>query len=833
MSIAIPFLALLLAGAFAAYHRMRLAVWVAIAASLLLVCWWLGANHAATIVALLLLVAISVTLLVPALRKPWITAPLLTFYTKILPPLSDTERTALEAGTVGFEGQLFSGKPDWSQLLSQPKPALTAEEQAFLDGPCEALCRMTDDWDISHVRADLPPELWAFMKDNKFFGLNIPKSYGGLGFSALMNHKVIQKLSSISSTVSTTVGVPNSLGPAELLMHYGTEEQKQHYLPRLADGREVPCFALTGPFAGSDATSIPDAGIVAMGQWNGAQVLGIRLTMDKRYITLAPVATLIGVAFRMYDPDGLLGDKKDIGISLALVPRDTPGLEIGRRHFPLNNPFQNGPVRGDNVFVPLSQLIGGEDYAGRGWQMLMECLSIGRSITLPSIASGGSKMAACVTGAYARIRKQFGLSVGRFEGVEEALARIAGKAYAISALSQATAAAVSRGENPAVPSTIAKYHCTEMGREVMRDAMDIHGGKGIILGPRNYLGRAWQALPISITVEGANIMTRSLMIFGQGAILCHPWVMKEMKAAQLEDPVERIDTFDRNLFGHIGFAISNAVRAFWFGLTSSMIGKAPGDDYTRRFYRKLDRYSAALAVMADTSMLLLGGKLKFKESLSGRLGDVLSQLYIASSLLKRYEDEGRPVGDQPLLAWAFHDAINKIETALSGALRNFPIRPVGWLLWLLIFPLGRRAQPPSDRLGHRAASLLMTPCDARTRLAEGVFLTPGEHNPAGRIDSYLPLVILAEPVERKFLKALKNSDIQALGFDAQLDEGVREGWITADERAQLEELRAMTLDAITVDDFEAWELQSAGYRSESGNEKNVVDAAISNARVAA
>jgi acyl-CoA dehydrogenase len=694
------------------------------------------------------------------------------------------------------------------------------------------LCRMSDDWDITHVRADLPPELWAFMKSNKFFGLNIPKAYGGLGFTALMNHKVIQKLSSISSTVSTTVGVPNSLGPAELLMHYGTEEQKQHYLPRLADGREVPCFALTGPFAGSDATSIPDYGIVSMGEWGGAHVLGIRLTMDKRYITLAPVATLIGVAFRMYDPDGLLGDKKDIGISLALVPRETPGLEIGRRHFPLNNPFQNGPVRGEGMFVPMSQLIGGEDYAGQGWRMLMECLSIGRSITLPSIASGGSKMSACVTGAYARIRKQFGLSIGRFEGVEEALARIAGKAYAISALAQATAAAVSRGENPAVPSTIAKYHCTEMGREVIRDAMDVHGGKGIILGPRNYLGRAWQALPISITVEGANIMTRSLMIFGQGAILCHPWVMKEMKAAQLEDPQERIDAFDCNLFGHIAFAISNAVRAFWFGLTSSRIGKAPGDDYTRRFYRKLDRYSAALAVMADTSMLLLGGKLKFKESLSGRLGDVLSHLYITSAMLKRYEDEGRPLGDQPLLAWAFHDSINKIETALSGALRNFPIRPVGWLLWLLIFPLGRRAQAPSDRLGHRAASLLMTPCDARTRLAEGVFLTPCANNPAGRIDSYLSKVILAEPVERKFLKALKNSDIEALQFDAQLDEGVRAGWISADERAQLAELRVMTLDAITVDDFEPWELRAAAYYGDFGREDSA-DANAGNDRAAA
>ena len=818
MSVAIPFLAFLLAGAFAAYHRLRLAVWAAMTACLLLACWLLGASPVTTLLAAFVVALVAVPLLVPGIRKPYITAPLLKFYTKILPPLSDTERTAIESGTVGFEGQLFSGKPDWEQLLSQPKPELTAEEQAFLDGPCEQLCTMVDDWDITHVRADLPPELWQFIKANKFFGLNIPKQYGGLGFSALMNHKVIQKLASISSVVSSTVGVPNSLGPAELLMHYGTDEQKQHYLPRLADGREVPCFALTGPFAGSDATSIPDYGIVTMGEWGGAQVLGIKLTLNKRYITLAPVATLIGVAFRMYDPDGLLGDKRDIGISLALVPHDTAGLEIGRRHFPLNTPFQNGPIHGEGVFVPLSQLIGGEDHAGKGWQMLMECLSIGRSITLPSTASGGAKMAAVVTGAYARIRKQFGLSVGRFEGVEEALARIAGKAYAISALSQATAAAVSRGENPAVPSTIAKYHCTEMGREVIKDAMDVHGGKGIILGPRNYLGRGWQATPIGITVEGANIMTRSLMIFGQGAILCHPWVMKEMKAAQLEDPVQRLDAFDVNLFGHIGYAISNAVRAFWYGLTWSKFGKAPGDDYTRRFYRKLDRYSAALAVMADTSMLLLGGKLKFKESLSGRLGDVLSQLYIASAMLKRYQDEGNPAGDQPLLAWAFHDAINKIETALSGALRNFPIRPVGWLLWAIIFPWGRRAQAPSDRLGHRAAALLMTPCDARTRLGDGVFLTPCANNPAGRIDSYLPKVILADPVERKFLKALKNSDIEALDFPAQLDEGVREGWITADERKQLEELRAMTLDAISVDDFDTEELRSAGYRDLHGRE---------------
>jgi len=810
MSIAIPFIALLLVGAIAAYHRLRLPVWAALSATVLVAAWMLGANGAATLVAGLLLALVAVPLLLPQIRLPFITAPLLKFYTRILPTLSETEQVALEAGTVGFEGELFSGKPDWHVLLDQPRPMLTAQEQAFLDGPVEQLCRMTNDWEITHVLADLPPEMWEFIKTNRFFGMIVPKEYGGLGFSALANHKVIQKLSSISSVVSSTVGVPNSLGPAELLMHYGTQEQKDHYLPRLANGREVPCFALTGPFAGSDATSIPDFGIVTMGDWNGAKVVGVKLTFDKRYITLAPVATLIGLAFRMYDPDGLLGDKRDIGITLALLPRDTDGVEVGRRHFPLNSPFQNGPLHGREVFIPLSQLIGGEAYAGKGWQMLVEVLSIGRSITLPSTASGGAKIAAVVTGAYARIRKQFGLSIGRFEGVEEALARIAGNAYAISALAESTAAAVSRGENPAVPSTIAKYHCTEMAREVIRDAMDIHGGKGIILGPKNYLGRGWQATPIGITVEGANIMTRSLMIFGQGAILCHPWVLKEMKAAALPDPDERLREFDRNLFGHIGFAISNAVRALWFGLTGARFGKAPGDSYTRRYYRKLNRYSATLALMADTSMLMLGGKLKFKESLSGRLGDVLSNLYIASAMLKRYEDQDRPVADQPLLAWAFHDAVNKMEIALSGALRNFPVRPVGWLMWLLVFPLGRRAQAPSDRLGHRAAALLMSPNEARDRLADGVFTTPCATNPAGRIDSYLAKVILAEPVERKFLKALKTHNIEALSFSAQLDEGVREGWINGDERRQLEELREMTLDAISVDDFDSEQLRAGG-----------------------
>jgi acyl-CoA dehydrogenase len=816
MTVLAPFLALLLVGLLAAYHRWSLAVFAALAGAALVAAALLGASQTATLVAAALVAVVVLPLLITPLRQSVISAYLLRVYSRMLPSLSDTERTALEAGTVGFEGELFSGMPKWDTLLAQPKPELTAEEQAFLDGPCEEVCRMTNDWETTHVRADLAPEVWDFIKRHKFFGMIIPKPYGGLGFSAYAHSRVIAKLASVSASLSSTVGVPNSLGPGELLLHYGTPEQKDFYLPRLADGREIPCFGLTGPTAGSDATSIPDFGIVCEGEWNGARVVGVRLNFEKRYITLAPVATLIGLAFRLYDPDGLLGETKDHGITLALVPRGTPGMDIGRRHFPLNCAFQNGPIHGKDVFVPLSQLIGGEDYIGHGWRMLVECLSVGRAITLPSTSSGASRLAAVVSGAYVRIRKQFGLSIGRFEGVEEALARIAGNTYAMTALSQATAAAVDRGEKPAVPSAIAKYHCTEMARQVAADAMDIHGGKGVILGPRNYLGRGWQAAPISITVEGANIMTRTLMIFGQGAIRCHPWVLKEIQAAQHPDPAVRLREFDRNLFGHIGFAISNAVRSWVLGLTAAGIGKAPGDAYTRRYYRKLNRYSANLALCADVSMLLLGGKLKFKEKLSGRLGDVLSQLYIASAMLKRYEDAGRPATEQPLLAYAFHDCVFKIEKALSGALRNFPIRPAAWLLWALVFPWGRRAQEPSDRLGHRAAALLMSPGEARDRLGEGVFLTPCANNPAGRINSYLPKVILAEPVERKFLKALKNSDIEALTFPEQLTEGVNEGWITADERVQLEELRALTWDAISVDDFDSSELEAASLHRHAG-----------------
>ena len=814
MSVILTILAAIIASGACAYHRTSLRTWTIATAVTTLVVGLVARTPITTVVLLVILGLVAVPLLLVDFRRARISAPLLKMFAKVTPKLSATEQTALEAGTVGFEGELFSGKPEWSQLLRQPKPELSVEEQAFMDGPVEELCAMIDDWQITHELADLPPNVWDFIKKNKFFGMIIPKRYGGLEFSALAHSAVLQKLSSMSATLSSTVAVPNSLGPAELLLHYGSDEQKNHFLPRLADGRDIPCFALTGPQAGSDATSIPDFGIVTKGMHEGKETLGIRLTFDKRYITLAPIATVVGLAFRMYDPEHLLGEKEDLGITLALLPRETPGLEIGRRHFPLNIPFQNGPIHGKDVFVPLSTLIGGPHMAGQGWRMLVECLSVGRAISLPSNATGGSRMAVAATGAYARMRKQFGLAIARFEGVEEALARIGGYTYATAALSRATAAAVDRGEKPAVPSAIAKYHATEFSRAVASDAMDVHGGKGVILGPKNYAGRAWQGVPIAITVEGANIMTRSLMIFGQGAIRCHPYVLKEMQALTIEDKREQLRVFDRVLFGHIGFGFSNAVRSFVLGLTFASIGEGAGDAYTRRYYRKLNRYSAALALCADVAMGVLGGKLKFKEKLSARLGDVLSYLYIASAMLKQYEDNGRPESDRPMLAWAFHECVWRMQMALDGTIRNFPVRPVAWLLRALVFPFGRREVPPSDRLGRRVAALITAPSEARSRLLNWTYLTPGANNTVGRMNALLPDVIAAEPVERKFLKAMKGGQLHSHDYDGQLAEAERIGAINAAERELLKRVREGVNEFIAVDDFDPSELRSAVTRAD-------------------
>jgi acyl-CoA dehydrogenase len=681
------------------------------------------------------------------------------------------------------------------------------EEQAFLDGPVEELCGMLNQWEITHRDADLNPETWEFLKSQKFFGMIIPKEYGGLGFSAMAHRAVLQKIASISAVASSTVAVPNSLGPGELLLMYGTEEQKSYYLPRLARGEDIPCFGLTGPTAGSDATSIPDYGIVCKGEYQGKEVLGIRMNFDKRYITLAPVATLIGIAFRMYDPDGLLGETEDIGISLALVPRETPGVEVGRRHLPLNLPFQNGPVRGKDVFVPLDTLIGGVDRAGQGWRMLVECLSVGRAISLPSTSTGGTKMAARVTGAYARIRKQFNMPIGRFEGIEAALARIAGNAYATSALSRMTATAVDLGEKPAVSSAIAKYHTTEMARDTVKDAMDVHGGKGIIMGPRNYLGRGWQGIPVSITVEGANIMTRNLMIFGQGAIRCHPYVLKEMEAARLEDARKRVERFDELLFSHVGYSIRNAARSLVLGLSFGKFAMVPHDRKTAKYYKKLSRYSASLAFISDIAMLTLGGKLKQKEHISARLGDVLSQLYICSAMLKRYESEGRPAADQAILAWSFHDAIYKIQIALRLVVDNFPNRYMRALLRFVVFPFGRRERAPGDRLTHRVAQLLLVPSDTRDRLTHGVYLPTADDHPVARLEEALPKVIHAEPLERKLLKALKHGEISGITWEEQLESALENSVLTRQESRILREVRELVMEVIAVDDFDVEDLR--------------------------
>ena len=787
-----------------AFYGTRLLVWTgAMAAGIVLLAATGSVPWAALIVVAVVFAAIAVPLNVRAWRRQWISAPFLAQFRRMLPEISETEQVALDAGTVGWEGELFAGRPDWNLLKKQPYLELTVEEQSFLDGPVEELCGMLNSWEITHRDADLNPETWAFLKKHRFFGMIIPKEYGGLGFSAMAHRAVLQKISSVCAVTASTVAVPNSLGPGELLLHYGTDEQKNHFLPRLARGEEIPCFGLTGPTAGSDATSIPDYGIVCKGEHKGKEVLGIRLNFDKRYITLAPIATLIGIAFRMYDPDGLLGERKDLGISLALVPRETKGLEVGKRHMPLNLPFQNGPVRGKDVFVPLDALIGGVDKAGQGWRMLVECLSVGRAISLPSTSTGGTKVGALATGAYARIRKQFNMPIGRFEGIEAALARIAGNTYATSALSRMTATAVDLGEKPAVPSAIAKYHATEKARELIRDAMDVHGGKGIILGPRNYLGRGWQGIPVSITVEGANILTRNLMIFGQGAIRCHPYVLKEMQAAGMVDRAKGLAEFDRHLFGHIGYSIGNAVRSMVLGLSFARFAAVPSDGKTAKYYRKLTRYSAALAFASDIAMLTLGGKLKHKERISGRLGDVLSQLYICSAMLKRFEIQGRPAADQPILAWAFHEAIFKIQNALGLVVDNFPSLGVRILLKTFIFPLGRHERQPGDRLGHKVAQLLMSPSETRKRLTDGIFISKDASNPVGLLELALPRVIAMEPLERRLHKAESAGELPAGDKKSQLQKAVELSIISAEEARELEAVRAMVAEIIKVDEFES------------------------------
>ncbi len=791
-----------------AYRRTPLWEWL-FALTLLLFAWSAlsGTGTVGVTLVWAIFLTIAIPLGIPALRRRLISQRAFTLFRSLMPPISETERAALEAGSTWWDAELLSGKPDWGVLTAQPAPALSSKEQAFLDGPVETLCRMLDDWHITHEAHDLPPEVWTFLKEKGFFGLIIPEQYGGLAFSAQAHSAIITKIASRSLTAAVTAMVPNSLGPGQLLINYGTESQKDYYLPRLACGKDIPCFALTSPYAGSDAASMVDTGVICRGEFGGeADILGIRLNWSKRYITLAPVATLLGLAFKLYDPDGLLGEKREYGITLALIPVDTPGVEIGRRHLPLDQAFQNGPTEGKDVFVPVDAIIGGVDYAGQGWRMLMECLAEGRSISLPALSAGAGKLAARATGGYARIRRQFKTPIGRFEGVEAALARIAGHTYAIDATRQMTAVAVDQGGKPAVISALAKYHCTERMRRLINDAMDVFGGTAICLGPRNLLGRVYEAIPISITVEGANILTRSLIIFGQGIIRCHPYLLREMQAIQNPNRTEGLCEFDTAFFAHLGHATSNAVRALVLGLTGGRLAQPPMQGAARHYARHIERMSAALAFVADVTLGVLGGELKRREALSARLGDVLAQLYFASAAIRRFEDQGAKVDDAPLLQWVCEDALFTAQQRLDAFFRNFPQHPIARIMRLVVFPIGRPFAAPSDRLVHRLASLLLTPSATRDRLTAGIFISEDVNDPLGRIEHALAAAIRASTIETRLKDAVKHGVITGDHLRARVESAQQAGLITREEIEVLDAAEQAMAAAVAVDAFDPAEL---------------------------
>ncbi|TMM43324.1 acyl-CoA dehydrogenase FadE [Colwellia ponticola] len=750
----------------------------------------------------LLFAVIALPLNINNIRQQFISMPLLALFKKIMPQMSSTEQEAIDAGTTWFDADLFRGDPDWKKLHNYPKPRLSTEEQAFLDGPVEEVCAMVNDWHITHEIADLPPQIWQFLKEKKFFAMIIKKQFGGLEFSAYAQSRVLQKLTGASSVLASTVGVPNSLGPGELLQEYGTKAQQDYYLPRLASGEEIPCFALTSPEAGSDAGSIPDFGIICHGQFDGKEVLGMKLTWDKRYITLAPIATVLGLAFKLQDPDKLLSEQEDLGITCALIPTDLPGITIGRRHFPLNVPFQNGPTQGDEVFVPLDFIIGGADMAGQGWRMLVECLSVGRAITLPSNSAGGIKTAALATGAYSRIRRQFKMPIGKMEGIEEPLARIGANAYLMDAVTTMSTGAIDLGEKPSVISAIAKYHLTEKMRSSIIDAMDIHGGKGICMGPNNYLARGYQGAPIAVTVEGANILTRSMIIYGQGAIRCHPYVLAELAAANNSDHDQALDDFDHALFGHIGFSISNISRSLWCSLTGSRFLGSPYNDDTKRYYQLLTRFSANLAMLSDIAMLSLGADLKRKERISARLGDILSNLYLASATLKRYNDEGRNTADLPFVQFAVENCLYDMQHAIDELISNFPNRVVAKLLRVIIFPLGTWLSKPSDELAHKVAQLLQSPNPSRTRLGQGQYLTRDGRNIFGRLEQVLEDILACEPIYDKVCSAL-NKKLPFYRLNEVAELGLSNNIISAAEAELLTNAEVGRKWVIDVDDFDS------------------------------
>jgi len=758
-------------------------------------------------VAALLPGVVLALLSVPQIRRVLVTGPAYGFVKAILPRVSRTEQEALDAGTVGWDAELFSGKPDWQKLFAVPKGQLSAEEQAFLDGPANVLCGMIDDWDIRHNRADLPESVWRYVKQQGFLGMLISKEHGGLGFSAQAQSQIISRIASRSVATGITVMVPNSLGPGELLERYGTPEQKQKYLRRLATGQEVPCFALTGPHAGSDAAGMRDVGVVTYGTHEGQRTLGVRLSWDKRYITLAPVATLLGLAFHLHDPENLLGKGENPGITLALVPAAHKGVVIGRRHFPARSAFMNGPTSGKDVFIPLDFLIGGPDYAGQGWRMLMECLSTGRAISLPAIGSVSIKQGLRVTSAYARIRRQFGLYVGMMEGVAEPISRMVKSAYAFEAARSLTAAMVDDGQRPTVLSAVLKYQSSEAMRARMNDAMDIHGGRAIQDGPANYLLAGYINIPVAITVEGANILTRTLITFAQGALRAHPYLFKEIAAAKNEDKRAGLTAFDEAFAGHAGYMLRNIFGSFLHGVSLGRFAATPVEHELDWCYRQLSRYAQSFALVGDWTVAFLGGELKARQLLSGRLADILSELYILSATLKRYEDDGRPEEDRPVVEAVARDAFFRIEQSFAAVFANFPNPTLGGLMRFLVFPLGRHARPADDKLNLGLAQAVLKPGAFRDRLTVGTYVSLDPMDPTGVLEDALVKVVAAEAVEAKFIRAAKKGIIERrLDRDAIAD-AVMAGVITAEEAQVLRTADEATDRVIHVDDFSSEQLQ--------------------------
>jgi acyl-CoA dehydrogenase len=783
---------------------------------------WLGG--AGTLIAAAVFLPLALLLNLRPLRRAVLTRPIFAGFKKVLPEMSSTEREALEAGDVWWEAEMFRGRPDWSKLLDFQYTRLTPEEQHFLDHECEELCKLADDWKIEFEDRDLPPEVWQYIREKGFLAMLIKKEYGGLGFSAVAQSAVVTKLATKSIAMAVTVMVPNSLGPGELLMHYGTDAQKKQWLPGLVSGKELPCFGLTGPEVGSDATAMPDNGVVCYGEHEGKKVLGIRLNFSKRYITLAPVATVVGLAFKLRDPDGLLGDrsKSDYGITCALIPARHPGVEIGRRHYP-GAAFHNGTIFGRDVFIPVDWIIGGPAMAGKGWRMLVECLSAGRGISLPALAAAAGQVAYRMTGVYCRMRRQFKVAIGRFEGVQEATGRIGGYAYTLEAMRVLTASAVDHCA-PSVVTAMAKYHMTELMRKIVIDGMDVMAGRAIQQGPRNFMATGYKATPVAITVEGANILTRNLMIFGQGAIRCHEYVFPEMEAAREDD----LPAFDRLLFGHIGFSINRAVRSFTLALSGARLARSPVDGEMAPYFRHLERFSASLAFVSDLTMGVLGGQLKFKERLSARLGDVLSQLYIASAVAKYYLEGSRSEAELAHARWALDHGLYETARAFEEFIRNFP---VGWargVMRAVVFPLGNRWRPVSDRLNARVADLILEPSDVRERITGLVFANGGPQEAVGRMEHAWEVSQRCEEAYAKFYRLAAKGELAGDSVADRLKDAVNRNLLTPQEAAQAEEYDRIRFDVILTDDFRP-EYIAGDY---AAGRAEVVDLAEARARVA-